>query len=138
VALVSYSNQIGPYAAAAEQEAGYERAYKRPEPRPRWGAIAVGRIGCACGAQQAQSTRVVWTGAGVALVCLLSLKPLGLSGAASFLCVVLPRRGCVQSTADFCEGGVRGTGPSVDFESWIDCWCVCTGVGIGGNDGSVW
>jgi hypothetical protein len=29
---------------------------------------------------------------------------------------------------------VRGTGPSVDVKSWIVCWCVCIGVGIGSED----
>jgi hypothetical protein len=57
--------------------------------------IAVGRSGCACGVQKA---RVCWGGVGrrgcrVALVCVLSLKPFGLPGVASFLCAVLPRRG---------------------------------------------
>ena len=39
---------------------------------------------------------VGWAGAGAAWrlgVCVLFLRPLGLSGAVSFLCVVLPRRG---------------------------------------------
>ena len=30
---------------------------------------------------------------------------------------------------------MRSTGPSVDVKSWIVCWCVCIGVGIGGKDG---
>ena len=30
---------------------------------------------------------------------------------------------------------MRGTNPSVDFKSWIVCWCVCIGAGIGGKDG---
>ena len=56
-------------------------------------AIAVGRSGCACGVQK---VIVCWGGVGrrgcrVALVCVLSLKPFGLSGVISFLCVVLPR-----------------------------------------------
>jgi hypothetical protein len=99
---------------------------------------------CTCGAQKVKKPKrsgVCWAGAGLAwcllCVCVLSLKPFGLFGVAIFLCVVCgaPLQGVVCKALPICEGGARSMLPSVDVKSWIVCWCVCIGVGIGGKDG---
>jgi hypothetical protein len=85
-----------------------------------------------CG--QAGVSRGTW----VCVCCLVFVAPCVVWRRQLPLCGV-PSQGIVYKAPAplISEWGVRGTSPSVCFELWIVCWCVRSGVGIGGKDGPV-
>ena len=75
---------------------------------------------------QARVSRGAWG-------CVLSLKPLRLSGVVSFLCVVLPRRGLCAKHRLFLSGWCEGHGPLGGFHIMGYLGFLPFGTGISSN-----